>query len=146
MMPEDKFFLRNLYASALPDLLAYYPRHDPYITDWMGILTQEEFAVWQAIRCANLPLLPKLPIDSRFIDFADPIKHVGVQVVGRGRRRRQSSHFLHIKGWKLYRLESWRVFLPLPPLTDEYDPPDEREYLDTPEDILGIVRERHYSA
>jgi len=145
--PETRHFVRQLYASALPDILASYPRHDPYITDWRMILTREEFIVWQEIRCANLPLVPKLPIDSRFIDFADPVKHIGVQVVGRGRRKQRSSLFLYVKGWKMYRIESWRVFLPLPPMFDEYDSDgNEGDYLDTPEAILEIVKERHYSA
>lgn len=148
MTPNPRQHLRNLYRDCLPLLILEYPRYDPYIVAWEGFLTRDEFAVWEDIRCVGLPLLPKLPVDSYFIDFADPVERIGIMVVHRSRGTRQRSTRsgqLHWKGWKIYRIEAWRTWIPikLTPAGELYCVG--HNYLDTSEGIIQQIKKRHYT-
>ncbi len=60
------------------------PRIDPYaIYDWIMIFTPIEYNVWSDIRSIGVPLYPQFPVGKYWIDFADPIKKIGIEVNGK---------------------------------------------------------------
>lgn len=60
------------------------PRSDPYrYYDWSKIFTPIEENVWHDIRVLGLPFYPQFPIKRYFVDFADPLKKIALEVDGK---------------------------------------------------------------
>jgi hypothetical protein len=145
MTPNQRRYIRELYRDYLPILILEYPRYDPYIAPWESILTSGEFAVWQDIRLVHLPFLPKFPVESYFIDFADPLRQIGVQVVHRGRGTKRRAQTLHNKSWQIYRIDAWRTRIEIRITPDgEFYCPEGYSYGDTSEGMLQQIKARHY--
>lgn len=95
----------------------FQERIDPYaIYDWWKIFTPIEKLVWQDIRFVGIPMYPQYPVDNYFIDFADPIKKIGIEVDGKEFHQDVEKDELRQKqlenrGWKIYRIKGFQTLL-----------------------------------
>ncbi len=101
--------LIRLYKLLLPHLLQNYPRWDPYPIVQNISFTPIEENVWANIRMAGLPMLPQFPEGKYFLDFADPVKKIGIEVDGRKwhqdkEKDKIRQDWLESKGWKIFRI------------------------------------------
>ncbi|MEW6606048.1 MAG: DUF559 domain-containing protein [bacterium] len=84
----------------------------PYsIFDWNLVFTEIESNVWSDIRYWGLPFYPQFPVRKYFIDFADPIWKIGIEVDGKyhkkreqGRKDLKKDEYLRNKGWFIFRI------------------------------------------
>jgi hypothetical protein len=72
--------LREAYALMLPVILKQ--RVSPYFLDWAYNRTPIEDLAWTDIRTIGLPLYPQVPALHYFLDFADPVKKLAVELDG----------------------------------------------------------------
>lgn len=100
--------IREAYAQALPDILM--TGRDPYILDWN--FTPIEFLAWQDIRASGLPLYPQFPALQYFIDFADPVLQIGVELDGAAYHDRSKDtkrdEELWRHGWRIFRVPGFK--------------------------------------
>jgi hypothetical protein len=101
--------IRNAYRSNLQSII-----HDskegyaicPYFYDWE--FTPIEWSIWQDIRAYGLPMLPQYPVLNFFIDFADPVKKIGIECDGAkwhdADKDRKRDLKLSDEGWIIYRI------------------------------------------
>ena len=123
--------LRNAWAMNLPRVMAARQKGrvaDPYFLDWNRIFTPIETQTWWAIRCERIPMFPQLPVLNFFIDFADPLYHVGIECDGKdwhdqGRDRTRDNK-LRDYGWTIYRVTGSECvrMSDYPDLVGSYDP------------------------
>lgn len=84
MTEEQKAHRENIkswYIKVLPDLKKDI-RIDPYFIDWCKYFSPIESLAWGVIRSLGIPLYPEYPACGYFIDFADPIKKIGLELDG----------------------------------------------------------------
>lgn len=111
--------IRAAYKDNLENIFKYYPRFSPYVLDWVGLMTPIECRVWDNIRGMTLPFYPQFPVNQYFLDFADPVKKIGIEVDGlqyhssreqlAHDQKRQSS--LEGWGWRVFRITGRQAFL-----------------------------------
>lgn len=91
------------------------PRSDPYAYfDWLTIFSPIEKLVWNEIRALGLPFYPQFPVSNYFIDFADPVKKIALEVDGakwhydivKDDKRQKEIEKL---GWKFFRVTGSQV-------------------------------------
>ena len=87
MTYKQRIEVRNKYKSLWPIdevVLSTKGSHlwtDPYLYgDWGSLLSKAEFGVWHDIRLFGLKFLPEFPAGKYFIDFADPIRKIAIEV------------------------------------------------------------------
>lgn len=123
--------IRDAYSAYLPEILS--GPCDPYILDWD--FTPIEFLAWHDIRSQGLPLYPQFPALQYFIDFADPVLQIGIELDGKAyhneARDRQRDEVLWAQGWRVFRIPG-REALPAP--RGPFDHLDETD-LDDPDAI-----------
>lgn len=107
--------LVRTYKLLLPDLVENYPRFDPYPIVSLVSFTPIESNVWGYIRSAGLPFLPQFPAEQYFLDFADPVKMIGIEVDGKAYHQDQEKDekrqkALESKGWKIFRITGQATF------------------------------------
>jgi very-short-patch-repair endonuclease len=74
MTKETRQKIRQAYKN-------WKPRSSPYkYFDWMKILTPIEYNIWQDIRNQCEFFYPQFPVGPYFIDFADPVNKIGIEV------------------------------------------------------------------
>jgi very-short-patch-repair endonuclease len=108
--PTVRRRIRKTYQASMSEIVRNYPRYDPYFGfDWAVIFTPIERNVWGEIRDLRLPFYPQFPVGPYFIDFADPVKKLGIEVDGRryhedleGDWRREQA--LEQQGWTIIRI------------------------------------------
>ncbi len=113
---QEMDYLRRIYGAMMEtyqvtgDLFHVYD-----IYDWNKIFSPIEKNVWHDIRTIGLPLYPQFPVKQYFIDFADPIKKIGIEVDGKKwhsdlekdqQRQREIEH----EGWEIYRIDGKDTF------------------------------------
>jgi hypothetical protein len=134
--PWDRFeALRELYADLDPSDFDPYP----FGLDWSRIFTPIEFDMWCAIRSAGMDLWPQFPVGRYFIDFADPIKRIGIECDGKRwhdqeKDAKRDAELLR-EGWFIYRAtgsECHRVIH----IDWEEARAHKREYGRTPDDVM----------
>lgn len=117
--------IRDAYSAYLPDILIHGT--DPYFLDWD--FTPIEFLAWQDIRGRGLPLYPQFPALRYFIDFADPILQIGVELDGERfheeQRDRRRDEELAAVGWRIFRIPGYKS-LPSNQVPFEIEDEDER--------------------
>lgn len=107
------------------------PRSCPYsYYDWSSIFTPIEDNVWGDIRLLGLPFYPQFPVGRYFIDFADPVNKIGIEVDGREWHqdiekdlKRQKE--IESMGWKIIRIQGRKTFKTY----EDYFPEDFEEKL-----------------
>lgn len=119
--------VRDAYSLYLPTILS--GPCNPYILDWT--FTPIEQLAWHDIRTLGLSLYPQFPALQYFIDFADPVLQIGVELDGRdfheeGRDRRRDQA-LWEQGWRIFRIPG-QESLPAP--SGPFDNIDETEQTD----------------
>lgn len=111
---------RKSYFAALKVIRERYkfwkPRDDPYnFFDWYKIFSPAERLVWADIRFHGLRFYPQYPAGRYFIDFADPVEKIGIEVDGEQYHQdfkkddaRQKD--LERMGWKIVRISGSEVY------------------------------------
>lgn len=111
---------RKDYFSILKEIKENYkiwkPRSDPYsFYNWLNFLTPIEHNVWANIRYLGIPFYPQFPVGKYFIDFADPIKKIAIEVDGKEWHKdklkdklRDSN--LNKMGWQVIRIQGRDTF------------------------------------
>lgn len=111
----DKWgFFRQLYMENIPFILEA-SREDIkrwsniYLLDWRKHLSPIEQIAWDSIRDAShVVLYPQFPVFNYFIDFANPILRVGLELDGKNyhseEKDLQKDKKLNRFGWKIYRV------------------------------------------
>lgn len=103
--------LREAYALQMPFILAARKsgsrgRIAPYFLDWD--FTPIERNAWTDIRALGLPLYPQVPVGRYFLDFADPVLKIGVELDGRAFHSVEQDEPRDIalweKGWRIFRI------------------------------------------
>lgn len=158
--------IRETYKDMMPWIERHYPRVDPYIFDFFVPLSPIEENVWGDIRYLGLPMLMQFPVDPYFIDFADPIKKMGIEVDGREFHQDvikddERQRYLEERGWTIIRIEGNKTtkgrddFFTEEIIEYLYElPPEEKQYLISKtekeyrygcsEGILLTLREKYY--
>jgi len=124
---------------------------DPYsIYDWDKIWTPIERNAWRYIRFLGLPFYPQFPVENYFIDFADPVKKIGIEIDGRAFHQNMSKDKsrqdkLESLGWRIFRIPGWMTFKDKDDYFCEFenqsDCYDEEEYREKFNEINGRFRE-----
>lgn len=107
---EQWQILRDAYAIMTP-LILRGPAY-PYFLDWTYHRTPIEELAWMDIRSAGLPLYPQLPALQYFLDFADPIQQIAVELDGAAyhdaKRDAVRDTRLLEHGWRTFRIPGKR--------------------------------------
>jgi len=78
--------IRDVYKTMTPHIFKYSTNDrgiDPYFYNWDTIFSHTERLVWSDIRSIGIPFYPQYPVLNYFIDFADPIKKIAIEVDGK---------------------------------------------------------------
>lgn len=155
--PERWPFIRKLYAECMPDILAAGKDRgiDPYFTDWVRLFTPIELDAWNSIRSHGVPLYPQFPALNYFIDFANPVRRIGLELDGakfhsldkdweRDRR-------LFDEGWTIFRIPGRQTKVRFDDPFDDYDDDDATErkahhwLMNTSDGVIFAIREVYFS-
>lgn len=93
----------------------WIPRSNPYSYVDINALSRAERLFWHDIRKVGLPFYPEFPVGNYFIDFADPIKKVGIEVDGKEFHQDRLKDLdrqqeLENLGWKIFRISGVYVY------------------------------------
>lgn len=111
--------IRETYRECLPEIEKNYPNFDPYIFDWTSVFTPIENNVWADIRYLGCPIkCPQFPVSGYFIDFADPVRKIGIEVDGKEwhssqeqiEKDQKREAILKKFGWTIYRIEGAKTY------------------------------------
>lgn len=134
------------------------PRTCPYsYFGWIHIFTPIENNVWADIRYLGLPMYPQFPVSKYFVDFADPVRKIAVEVDGAQwhidkQKDKKREADLRKEGWVVYRIPGNKTFT----TREDYIPDGsyfskeeneealERFYKESSEGILTSIYLRHY--
>src|SRR3990167_2781162 len=110
---------------------AYQKYWKPYITpyaiqdDWVSLLTPIEYNVWDEMRHWGLLFYPQYPIGKYFVDFADPINKLIVEVDGKDFHQNKEKDDIRQKeietlGWKVFRFSGTETYKKISPAESKY--------------------------
>lgn len=101
--------IQAAYNYYLPSILAAARRGcfiNPNIVPWKFSRVADN--VWCQIRALGLPFYPKFPILNYFVDFADPIHRIVIELEGKKVHDKQKAAIrenrLRNEGWKIYKI------------------------------------------
>lgn len=109
----------EFYFNALKEIRKRYkywrPRDCAYMFfDWYSIFSEAEKLVWNDLRGISADFYPQWPAGNYYIDFADPIRKIGIEVDGKEYHQdflkdieRQKK--LEEMGWKIIRISGVEV-------------------------------------
>ena len=111
--PEKWNAIRRVYARNMKHIEARPSGIDPYLIDWTKVMTPIELKAWGCIRGIGIPFYPQFPVGRVFIDFADPLKKIGLELDGaayhdKGRDRVRDESLARL-GWKIYRVPGFEA-------------------------------------
>jgi very-short-patch-repair endonuclease len=102
--------IRAAYKIMTPILLQR--RTNPYFLDWSYHRTPIEELAWIDIRNQGLPFYPQFPVLRFFLDFADPVQQIAVELDGAKyhdeQRDAQRDRILLEHGWRTFRIPGKR--------------------------------------
>lgn len=114
---KKRKMIAELYKRALPKMLggvrmSPYSFHD---NGWFGDFTPIEDNVWSDIRYLGLPFFPQYPVLNYYIDFADPVKKIGIEVDGKKwHTDKQADNYrqkrIENEGWTIIRIKGRDTF------------------------------------
>lgn len=103
--PERWNLIREAYALILPEIME--GPVSPYFFEWD--FTPIERLAWMDIRGRGLRLYPQFPVGRVFIDFADPVRKIGVEIDGAAYHEHAKDlardTALAQQGWKIFRVK-----------------------------------------
>jgi REase_MTES_1575 len=111
--------LRQIYKEALPLIQeAESGRRgrwiNPYFVNWSRHFTPIEFDAWWSIWAQGVRLYPQVPVSRYFIDFANPVHRVGVELDGElwHERERDTARDEDLArlGWRIFRIRGKDAF------------------------------------
>jgi very-short-patch-repair endonuclease len=114
--PAMRRRIRETYQASMSEILRNYPRDDPYLGfEWSAIFTPIEWNVWSDIRHLGLPMYPQFPVGPYFLDFADPVKKLGIEVDSRRyhedrEKDRLREQHLELQGWTIIRITGRQTY------------------------------------
>jgi very-short-patch-repair endonuclease len=140
----DKFeIIKEIYKTRISYIMKNYPRYDPYVLmpifDWFTPIEQN---VWQDIRVIGLPFVPQFPVSGYFIDFADPVKKIGIEVDGKewhmdkGKDEIRQGRLERL-GWVIRRIEGRQTYKDTMWYSDREEDLLEKD----PEDDYGKIKD-----
>lgn len=122
-MPERWNALVKMYKHMTPMILAG-ERFDPYFIDWTKFFTPIESHAWADLRSSSMTFYPQYPVLNYFLDFADPIKKIGIELDGRQFHTPEKDKVrdakLLKKGWQIYRIKGYESVIDEYKLFDEW--------------------------
>lgn len=119
--------------------------------DWINILTPIEYNVWSDIKYLGLPFYPQFPVGRYFIDFADPIKKIGIEVDSKQwhtdkdkDEKRQKE--LEKLGWRIIRIQGKHTYKQKEDyFTDEFNEEMNCEDIEVAEEKIREKKELYIS-
>lgn len=104
--------IRQVYLESMPEIAAAHARPggqiDPYLFDWLKHFTPVEDDAWQSVRGRGLPMYPQFPALNYFLDFADPIRRIALEVDGKDwhdkAKDTKRDQLLQRFGWRVFRV------------------------------------------
>ena len=79
---------------------------DPYFFDWTKYFSPIESMAWGVIREIGMPMYPEYPTCGYFLDFADPIEMIGVELDGAQFHNAKNDMKRDLRLWKA----GWLIF------------------------------------
>lgn len=118
-LPIAKVFYESIPACEIRQI-------DPYSLPFDRFFTPIEYEVWCFIRIGGLPFYPEYPVLNFFLDFADPVRKIGIECDGKDFHDKEKDKVRDAKlrelGWKIFRLTGEEILRRLPGDTqDELD-------------------------
>jgi very-short-patch-repair endonuclease len=120
--PKRWQIIRDAYQLMLPRIME--GNANPYFLNWD--FTPIERLAWMDIRGSGLPLYPQFPVGRVFIDFADPVLKIGVELDGAAFHQHARDYArdasLAKQGWRIFRVPGREaVKIVVNPFESEYD-------------------------
>lgn len=120
--PKRWQIIRDTYELMLPRIME--GPVNPYFLDWD--FTPIERLAWMDIRGGGIPMYPQFPVGRVFIDFADPVLKVGVELDGAAYHQHDKDlardTVLAEQGWKIFRVKGRDAVKVVPnPFENQYD-------------------------
>ena len=113
---EDRQVIREVYQMVWDDLLKG-SRIDPYSLwphDWTSYMSPIEVNMWSDIRSYGLFFYPQVPIGNFFVDFANPLEKIVIEVDGKQWHDIEKDALrdkeLKEMGWRVVRLPGSETF------------------------------------
>lgn len=107
----------------------FYPGCSPYALwiDFCKYMSPIEFNVWSDIRSNGLMFYPQFPVLNYFIDFADPIRKIWIEVDWKDwhldkEKDKIRQNKIENEWWKIYRVEWKHTYV------NEFDYENEKYY------------------
>lgn len=109
--------IRAYYDKNLTQIIQYYPAIGNVNYDIQFMCghkeTPVEYGAFAQIKCSGIPIVcPQFPVKKYFVDFADPLLKIGIEVDGSTFHtdyakdaKRQGE--IESEGWIIYRIEGW---------------------------------------
>lgn len=123
--------IREIYRDIMPVIMESKRQIDPYVFDFDMPMTPIEENVWHDIRVLGLPFYMQFPVGPYFIDFADPIRKIGIEVDGKewhldkdADEKRENA--LNSMGWVIVRIPGYKTFKQ----RSDFSQNDEDEHID----------------
>lgn len=144
--------IREAYKEYTPEIISGN-RKSPYDLgiDWMGLFSPIEDNVWGSIRYLGLPFYPQYPVGPYFLDFADLIRKIGIEVDSMKWHRNKEKDSLRQEeiekmGWRIIRINSFLTYKISDDFRDEDGKIDYEKYeTESAEGILlKMYRENGY--
>ena len=112
---EDRNIVRKYYKTFDKKIFVIHPRRFDDDFSLMKYLTPIEKNVYEYIVYYSLPLYPQYPVGNYFIDFADPVRKIGVEVDGRAWHKDREKDDTRQKeleslGWKILRIRGFETY------------------------------------
>lgn len=111
---KEKLSLRKRYLENM-DIVMDETGFDPYVLIENLNMTPIEDNVWASIRYLGIRMWPQFPIRNYFVDFADPIQRICVEVDGKQYHQDKEKDMKRQKeiegdGWQVIRIEGRHTY------------------------------------
>jgi very-short-patch-repair endonuclease len=123
---NNQKLIRNAYKVYLPEIMEAKGRISPYFIDWIKYMTPIEYNVWSDIRSLGLTFFPQFPILKYFVDFADPINKIAIEVDSKKwhtdeEKDKKRQKEIEKLGWTFIRFNSKQTYYDYGILEEFYD-------------------------
>lgn len=88
--------------------------HPNSLYDWPSVMSPVERIVWGDIRSLGLPFYPQFPVSKYFLDFAEPVEKINIEVDGKNYHKlgnkKDADRDAELKalGWQVIRIQGWQ--------------------------------------